>query len=84
MESSKTDRETKLQEYTLIDSMQYYIIIDQNKMLVEMYARQENRWFYNFFKESNDSVELPIFDINISLSNIYEDIVFTTSTPPSV
>ena len=83
-DSSKTDRETKLQEYTLIDSMQYYIIVDQNKMLVEMYSRQENRWFYNFFKEPNDSIELPIFDMKILLSDIYEDVIFLTSTPPSV
>ncbi len=84
VDSSKTDRETKLQEYTLIDSMQYYIIIDQNKMLVEMYSRQENRWFYNFFKEPNDSVELPLFDMKILLSDIYEDVIFSISISPSV
>lgn len=74
-DSSKTDRETKLQEYTHIKSLQYYIIIDQNKMLVEMYSRHEKRWFYDSFLLPSDIIELPIFDIDLSLADIYEDVI---------
>ncbi len=76
-DSGKTDREVKLKEYSRIDSVQYYVIIDQNEMRVEMYSRSGNRWFYDQFSEPEDLVELPIFDINLKLSDIYEDVVFS-------
>ncbi len=44
-------------------------------MLVEMYSRNGNRWFYNQFTEPESIVEMPIFDINLSLADIYEDVV---------
>ena len=72
--SSKTDRKTKLQEYTQIESLQYYIIIDQNKMLVEMYSRHDKRWFYDFFEAPSEVINLPTFDINLTLNDIYEDV----------
>ena len=78
--SAKTDREIKLEEYSKIVSMQYYLIIDQNTMRVEMYSRSGNRWFYDQFTEPTDVVELPIFEQNLLLSDIYEDVVFNTSS----
>ena len=60
--------------------MQYYLIIDQNTMRVEMYSRSGNRWFYDQFTEPTDVVELPIFEQNLLLSDIYEDVVFNTSS----
>jgi Uma2 family endonuclease len=75
-DSAKTDREIKLEEYSKIASMQYYLIIDQNTMRVEMYSRSGNRWFYDQFTEPTDVVELPIFEQNLPLSDIYEDVVF--------
>ena len=78
--SSKRDRETKLQQYTKIESLQYYIIINQDKMLVEMYSRNGQRWFYDVFTQPTDIVNLPIFDINLTLIDIYEDVVLVENT----
>ena len=75
-DSSKTDHETKLGEYSNIDSVQYYLIIDQNTMRVEMYSRYGNRWLYDQFTQPTDSIDLPIFEQKLLLSDIYEDVVF--------
>jgi Uma2 family endonuclease len=75
-DSAKTDRETKLAEYSKIESVQYYLIIDQNEMRVEMYERNGNRWFYDQFSKPTDIVELPIFEQILLLADIYEDVVF--------
>ena len=78
-DSAKTDREIKLEEYSKIESVQYYLIIDQNLMRVEMYSRSHgNRWFYDQFTQPTDIVELPIFEQNLLLADIYEDVVFKT------
>jgi Uma2 family endonuclease len=78
-DSGKTDREIKLGEYSQLNSVQYYLIIDQNKMRVEMYSRNGNRWFYDQFTQPTDSIELPIFEQNLLLADIYEDVVFTST-----
>ena len=79
-DSSKTDRETKLREYTNLDSAQFYVIIDQTQMLVEVYSRQGNRWFYDQFDQPTDAFALPIFDLELSLADIYEGITFDAET----
>jgi Uma2 family endonuclease len=75
-DSAKTDREIKLGEYSKIESVQYYLIIDQNTMRVEVYSRNGNRWFYDQFTQLTDIVELPLLDLNLLLAGIYEDVVF--------
>jgi Uma2 family endonuclease len=77
-DTCKTDRKTKLLEYTHIKSMQHYIIVDQDIIQVEMYSRHGNRWFYDSFTLLSDVLELPIFDIELSLTNIYEDVILNT------
>ena len=80
-DSSKTDRETKLQEYTAIETVKYYVIIDQNKTFVEVYSRNGGdgtRWYYDRLSTPEAVVDLPIFNLKLSLKNIYEDIVFDT------
>lgn len=77
-DSSKTDRETKLGEYSKLDSVQYYLIIDQNTMRIEMYSRHGNRWFYDQFTQPEDLIDLPIFEQKLLLADIYEDVIFDT------
>ena len=78
--SSTNDRKTKLQEYTQLDSAQFYLIVDQNEVSVEVYTREGKRWIYEQFKQLDDVINLPIFDIQMPLSAIYEDIVFESET----
>ena len=44
-----------------------------------MYSRNGNRWFYDQFTQPTDSIELPIFEQNLLLADIYEDVVFTST-----
>jgi Uma2 family endonuclease len=77
-DSANTDRVTKLAEYSKIESVQYYLIIDQNQMLIELYSRNGNRWFYDQFTLPTDIIELPIIEQNLLLADIYEDVVFVS------
>jgi Uma2 family endonuclease len=79
-DSAKTDREIKLEEYSKLESVQYYLIIDQNLMRVEMYSRSGNRWYYDQFTQPTDIVELPLLEQNLLLADIYED-VFKIESP---
>jgi Uma2 family endonuclease len=74
--SKYRDRVTKLKEYSKIPSLDYYVIIDQDEVNVEVYSRKENGWHYQRLEDVSDVVDLPLFDISLSLETIYEDIVF--------
>ena len=45
-------------------------------MRVEMYSRYGNRWLYDQFRQPTDSIDLPIFEQKLLLSDIYEDVIF--------
>jgi Uma2 family endonuclease len=74
-DSSTRDRETKLQEYTDIDTVKYYVIIDQTKMFVEIYTRNGSdgaHWYYDRFFKHSDVIEFPFLNCKLSLADIYE------------
>jgi Uma2 family endonuclease len=74
--TNKTDRFTKLNEYTLIPSLQYYLIIEQESCSVEMYIREGERWYVEFFDKMEETISLPHFDIELPLAKIYKKVSF--------
>lgn len=75
--SKYTDRVTKLQEYSKVPSLDYYLVIDQDTVNVEVYSREENGWHYQLLEDLSDKVSLALFDMTLSLETIYENISFT-------
>lgn len=74
--SAARDRVTKLREYARIESLRHYLIVDQFEMLVESYRRENDHWTYEIFEKPDDQIQLNVFDLTISVSDIYEGIVF--------
>ncbi len=70
-DSASRDRGKKLDEYTHLPSMQYYLIIYQEEMLVEFYARDGKKWTLSVFSQAADKIEFPKFDLQINLETIY-------------
>jgi Uma2 family endonuclease len=75
--SWKTDTGLKLKEYTALSTLKYYFIVSQEEMLVQMCVRDDdNRWTFEFFEEDNEVINLPAFNLTISLSEIYNKVKF--------
>lgn len=68
------DRNQKLKEYCGIDTLQYYLLIAQDEISVEMYAKEDNQWIYSFFTRLGDNLSLDFLDISLSLNVIYDGI----------
>ena len=74
-ETSKyRDRVTKLQEYSKLPSLDYYIVVDQDTINVEVYSRQENGWAYQLLENLTDIIDLSVLGTSLSLATIYEHI----------
>jgi len=73
--SAQRDRVKKRKEYFAIPSLWYYLIADQDEMLVELHARDDNgRWETHYFTEPEDAIVLPRFGVEFSVADVYERI----------
>lgn len=72
------DRGRKFERYRTIDSLQTYVLISQDHSAVEVYSRDPSgRWSMAAFHEG--AVLIPHPDCEISISEIYDQVDFTTA-----
>lgn len=76
------DRGTKFREYRTIDSLQAYLLISQDKPLIEMYTRQENSasWLFSDAAGSDAMLELSPVDCRLALAEVYDKVEFEEAT----
>lgn len=75
--SLKSDITTKLKKYKAIASVQYYMLVSQYEMSIELYSRVNDAlWTYEEFTEQHAMINLEKLEITLSLSDIYENIIF--------
>ena len=73
-DSASRDRGKKLDEYTHLPSMQYYLIVYQEELLIEFYAREGENWMLQVFSQADEKIELPVFGLQLSLEEIYASV----------
>ena len=67
------DRGEKFQAYQRLDSLREYILISQDKHLVEQYIRQtKERWTYTAMVGVESSLALPSIECTLSLKAVYD------------
>ena len=81
--SYNTDRVTKLAEYTQIPTLEYYLIIEQEECLVEVFNREGKRWYVDFYSDLKEIIDLPALNVQLPLSIIYKKINLPTASSPS-
>jgi Uma2 family endonuclease len=70
------DRTVKLDEYKALPSVQRYVLIDQNSILVTVHTRQtDGSWIDSELREGA-TLDLPEVGITVPLAAIYDEIVF--------
>ena len=80
--SIDNDRVAKRQYYGDVPSIKAYLIIDQHRMLAELYTRSETGWHLQTFSEPDDEISLEALDCNLPLRDIYRRIQFEEELPP--
>ena len=72
--SSDYDRGHKLGYYQSIESLQVYLVIDQHRIFVELYERQNDGWRRREYSDLEAVVPLRILDCDLPLAEIYAGI----------
>lgn len=72
-----TDYNDKLEEYTQIESLQEYVIIEQQGAKIKRYMRQDSgKWLYSQVTGLENSIELPSIAVTLALSDVYRKVNF--------
>jgi len=77
------DRGAKFDHYRAIESLQEYVLVSQDKFLIECYSRQsDNQWLLSIANKSADSITLPSIQCSLTLTKVYDrvDAINPTST----
>jgi Uma2 family endonuclease len=75
--TEKRDRSLKFLAYQQIESLSDYLLVSQDKLLVEHFARQAGgQWLYTAHTELSASVHLPSIGCELPLAEIYDRVVF--------
>ncbi|MGC4006190.1 MAG: Uma2 family endonuclease [Pirellulales bacterium] len=77
----RTDHSEKLEAYTSIPTLDTYLLIDSERIEAVVYGRQGDEFMRNVFDRIDQSIALPGINAEISLAEIYENIVFPQPTP---
>ena len=78
-----SDRVIKRDYYETIPSINTYLVIDQHRVLVELYMRREGGWFLQRFSDLGAAVPLAPLDCDLPLADIYHGIQFEEEDPAS-
>jgi Uma2 family endonuclease len=76
------DRGTKFERYRRIASLQEYIMVTQDRVLVEHYRRHEHGWHYTAYDTLEQSLHLPSIACTLLLKDVYRKVRFPTEQPP--
>ncbi|MCW5924097.1 MAG: Uma2 family endonuclease [Saprospiraceae bacterium] len=78
-DSYDRDRFDKFREYTSLPTLQHYLIVHSEKMVVEFFSRRDDAsWDIQIFIQPEEKVTLPMFDTSMTLAEIYEFVEFTS------
>ncbi len=77
--TQEIDRREKLLFYQQMPSVQEYVVVEQQKMLVEIHRRQtDGNWITYYFSHENtdDAVEFQSVELTTTLAEIYRRVKF--------
>ena len=77
------DRVSKREYYGDAPSIQAYLVVDQHRVLVELYTRAEEGWHIQCFSDLDDEVPIAALNCSLPLRDIYKRIEFDEAPLPT-
>lgn len=74
-----TDRREKLLAYRTLPSLRYYLLVAQDRRLVEVYRREaDGGWRYEVSEDGTLAFDCGGLSLRLTLADLYEDVVWET------
>jgi Uma2 family endonuclease len=75
------DRGEKFTHYRAIETLQEYVLVAQDRVMVERLVRHGEFWMFSAFSDLDQEVELTSVGCTIPLREIYENVEFPAPAP---
>ena len=74
-QTNSSDKTNKLESYLAMDSIKEFVLLKEEEMRVEQYARQNaKQWIYRIYNERDDVVSFESINCKVSVSEIYAQV----------
>jgi Uma2 family endonuclease len=74
-QTNSSDKTNKLESYLAMDSIKEFVLLKEEEMRVEHYARQNaKQWIYRIYNERDDVISLDSINCKVSLAEIYAQV----------
>lgn len=81
-DTDSNDKTEKLECYLAMDSIREYLLIKEDEMRVEHYAKQNaKQWVYRIYNQRDDVVSIEAANCKVSLAEIYAQVKFGQTEP---
>jgi Uma2 family endonuclease len=81
--TERYDRGSKFESYRQIASLREYIMVAQDRVLVEQYVRQGDGWLLTTHDDPEGSVYLPSINCTLALKDVYRKVRFPAQRLPA-
>lgn len=72
--TASIDRREKRSCYETLSSLREYVIVDQNRMRIDVYSRRAGVWLVQTFTEPDGIVESSCLGLSVTVRQIYEGV----------
>ena len=79
--TASIDRREKRTSYETLPSLREYVIVDQDRMRVQVYSRHAGVWLVRLLSQPDDTVVASCLNLTMTLEQIYDGVQFP---PPGV
>ena len=77
--TNSLDKTEKLESYLAMDSIREYVLIKEDEMRVEHYAKQNaKQWIYRIYNDRDEVISLESINCKVSLTEIYAQVNFAS------
>ena len=74
-QTNSSDKTTRLESYLAMDSIKEVVLLKEEEMRVEHYARQNaKQWIYRIYNERDDVISFESVNTKVSVSEVYAQV----------
>jgi len=74
--SQNFDKGIKADLYRSLDSVQAYLVVDQNQCFAQLSTRHDEGWLLRQFDQMQQSIPLAVLNLDLPMSDVYLDVAF--------
>jgi Uma2 family endonuclease len=71
--TDRIDRKEKLYAYTVLKSVQHYLVVSQYAWEISHYFRTATGWELKEYRAADEVIELPEIQVSLTVADVYED-----------